>query len=718
MLCYRCGSYNADDARKCTVCSAPLSAPRRKSPRTGRSKRGAGRAPFEAGHVLQGRYRLIDAVAQGTTGWIFRATDEDEWGDVAVKVIASNLLQTDSERAHFAKTLKSAKRVHHGNVARVLEDGRERGHAFYVMPYLEGLTLRKIIDLRIEKKQVFAASEVMPLISQIAQACDAWGRFGYHGAIRPSSVMVLPDVLKVTGLPHLQGLPRKPFVVFQQQSGNVHYLAPECRRDDAIVDRRADVYSMGVIVGEMLTGAVYGSDERTWKRAEAGMPASLLAVLHTALAENPEARFESGQAFFEALANIVDGFADTVPQAPSVPVGDSDSEDVALGPTQLRVTGDKPQKVISSRRRDRTPSPGRGAGGMLTLAAVLVLAAAAVAGARWYSYLQKKPPALAADTGAVSGAPEDEEAVRPAAKRRALASAREGRTPKPEPGAERASSAPEPEREAVEPDPAVSPIPRPDPKRKVASVRDAPKSAKQGARTPELALPRARPRNNDPEPEPEPVVASLQPVEEPPLAPPPPPDPAKRRGCPPDMIRIESGRFLMGTQPNDPMRGFGDLQVRYRNTEAYCIDRYEFPNQKGVRPLTGVSFRQAKRSCEAQGKRLCSEVEWERACKGPNNARFPFGNAFRAGACNVENGGRAGLTGAHAGCTSGYGVVDMSGNVAEWTASRWSSEIPDRVVKGGAADQAMHASRCSARINEVSSARGQQLGFRCCASLE
>ncbi|MEL6548527.1 MAG: SUMF1/EgtB/PvdO family nonheme iron enzyme [Myxococcota bacterium] len=184
------------------------------------------------------------------------------------------------------------------------------------------------------------------------------------------------------------------------------------------------------------------------------------------------------------------------------------------------------------------------------------------------------------------------------------------------------------------------------------------------------------------------------------------------------MVEIEGGRFLMGTQPNDPMRGFGDLQVRYRNTAAYCIDRFEYPNKKGTRPQTGVSFAQAKRSCESRGKRLCSEVEWERACKGPSNARFPFGNAYRAGVCNVGSGGRPSALGAHPSCKSGYGVSDMSGNVAEWTASRWSSEIPDRVVKGGAADQAMHASRCSARINEVASARSGQLGFRCCASLD
>ncbi|MEM6729919.1 MAG: SUMF1/EgtB/PvdO family nonheme iron enzyme [Myxococcota bacterium] len=703
MLCYRCGSYNADDARKCTVCGAPLSTPRRPGASKGkvRARRHTGRSPLEPGHLVGARYRVIDSIAQGTTGWVFRARDEDENADVALKLIAPNLLQTDPERAQFAKALKSATKLRHVNIVRILSDGRDRGQAYYAMPYLEGLTLRKIIDLRIEKKQTFNLSEVLPLISQLAQATDAWGRFGYHGAIRPTSVVVLPDVLKITGLPHLQGLPRKPFVVFQQQAGAIEYLAPEARREDALVDRRADIYSIAVIFAEMLTGAVFGRDERLWKQAEASLAPALVAVLHKALADTANARFETGQKFFESLANTVSEFGDEEGTTPGVPVEVFDDNDPreaatqsAIEPTKMLDDDAQPERLVSSRRK-KSIVGGQPRRGLIAAALVLFLAGSALAGAVWYrNGSTDERPSSDRATELLAEVEEPPAKVEPVTKN-------DERTD--EPSVKRAKIEPKPARtvlppksaEKETPAPAVAKNPTPKAVATKRSTRDAPK-------TPEAKKP---------------VVASLAPAPPPsiPIAP-------KASGpadvCPKDMIRIDSGRFLMGTQPNDPMRGFGDLQVRYRTTESYCIDRFEYPNRKGSAPETGVTWARAKTSCESRGKRLCSEVEWERACKGPKNARFPFGNAFKSGACNIQNGGRPRASGSYGGCTSGYGVKDMAGNVAEWTASRWSSEIPDRVVKGGAADQAMHASRCSARINEVAGSRGQQLGFRCCASLD
>ncbi|MEO1171541.1 MAG: inactive serine/threonine-protein kinase VRK3, partial [Myxococcota bacterium] len=284
MLCYRCGSYNADDARQCSECGAALGE-RRKSSGKSKRRRPPGQAPFEPGQRLGERYRVADAIGLGTVGWVLRARDEQTNRDVAVKVINPNLLQTDSERSTFSKTLRQARKVDHPNVTPVYDEGREGRYTFYTMPYLEGLTLRKIIDLRIEKQQTFALSEVLPLTAQLTQAADAWGRFGYHGAIRPNSVVVLPDVLKVTALAHHQGLPRKPFVVFQEQARASEYLAPEARQADGPVDVRADLYSIAVIFAEMLTGVVYGRNEETWKKAESALAAPLVEVLGIALAE-------------------------------------------------------------------------------------------------------------------------------------------------------------------------------------------------------------------------------------------------------------------------------------------------------------------------------------------------------------------------------------------------------------------------------------------------
>jgi eukaryotic-like serine/threonine-protein kinase len=192
--------------------------------------------------------------------------------------------------------------------------------------------------------------------------------------------------------------------------------------------------------------------------------------------------------------------------------------------------------------------------------------------------------------------------------------------------------------------------------------------------------------------------------------------------CPPGMVEVSAGSFQMGSSASDPMRGFGELDLKATTVAAYCIDMYEYPNQRGKVPASSVTWTRAKQMCERQNKRLCTEPEWERACKGARNAGFPFGASFEAGVCNLGEGGSADHKPAAAGdfnrCRSSFGVADLAGNVAEWTGSKWAEDVPDRVVKGGGSDQAVYAGRCAARSNEAAGSKRENLGFRCCADLK
>jgi len=189
-----------------------------------------------------------------------------------------------------------------------------------------------------------------------------------------------------------------------------------------------------------------------------------------------------------------------------------------------------------------------------------------------------------------------------------------------------------------------------------------------------------------------------------------PPAPAAG-GCPDGMRPVAGGAFKMGTAPGDPMMGFDEKTLSSVEVGAFCIDAFEYPNKKGVAPTASVGFADAKRMCEAQAKRLCSEAEWEKSCKGPGGAKWPYGNGFDANTCNTEDdiGDSRSLSpaGRFAKCRSGFGVADMSGNVAEWTS--------DRIIKGGSFASGDYAVRCSARKNGASFAKSSEVGFRCCA---
>jgi eukaryotic-like serine/threonine-protein kinase len=140
---------------------------------------------------------------------------------------------------------------------------------------------------------------------------------------------------------------------------------------------------------------------------------------------------------------------------------------------------------------------------------------------------------------------------------------------------------------------------------------------------------------------------------------------------------------------------------------AFCVDVYEYPGGNTI-PRTNVSFSEAGRICAARGERLCTEGEWERACRGKGNASYPYGQAFDATRCNTKGtGGELAPSGAFAACKSGAGAYDMSGNVAEWVATG--------AQKGGTAQQGARESRCSATTRTAPQTGGPLVGFRCCA---
>ncbi|MCX5859334.1 MAG: formylglycine-generating enzyme family protein, partial [Proteobacteria bacterium] len=184
------------------------------------------------------------------------------------------------------------------------------------------------------------------------------------------------------------------------------------------------------------------------------------------------------------------------------------------------------------------------------------------------------------------------------------------------------------------------------------------------------------------------------------------------------MAYIPTGSFPMGSSPDDSDHDYSELPNKSVNVPAYCIDVYEYPNKEGVTPQTKSTWYEAKKICQANGNRLCTEPEWEKACKGSKNNKYPYGNHWDGNICNTQDPQgkeRAVLaSGKEKKCKSDYGVYDLSGNVKEWTEDAFSAEISDRTVKGGSSSRPDWATRCATRENFLQPVRNPDLGFRCC----
>lgn len=173
-----------------------------------------------------------------------------------------------------------------------------------------------------------------------------------------------------------------------------------------------------------------------------------------------------------------------------------------------------------------------------------------------------------------------------------------------------------------------------------------------------------------------------------------------------ERVEIPGGSFSAGSVPGEEGR-VPELEPRLRKVELgpYQIDRLPYPNDPGQAPKTGVSRDEAKRLCAERGGRLCTELEWERACKGPESELFQSGGAWDARCAQNP-----------ASCASGYDVLAM-GTLLEWTAGDVASEGSSRraAVRGAPLNAPPALHRCAARRALDPDQRSEDLGFRCCA---
>lgn len=173
--------------------------------------------------------------------------------------------------------------------------------------------------------------------------------------------------------------------------------------------------------------------------------------------------------------------------------------------------------------------------------------------------------------------------------------------------------------------------------------------------------------------------------------------------------------------------------------KRFCIDRYEFPNREGVRPMVMQNFYQAQVHCAERGKRVCTETEWTMACEGPDRKPFPYGYVRDATKCHgdqpwdrpdkrkfierdpheLERLWQGVKSGSQPECISDYGVHDMPANADELAASETYGKGPksdfDNVTTGGPWYKGVR-NQCRPKIySHDESFAYYYLSWRCCA---
>ena len=187
------------------------------------------------------------------------------------------------------------------------------------------------------------------------------------------------------------------------------------------------------------------------------------------------------------------------------------------------------------------------------------------------------------------------------------------------------------------------------------------------------------------------------------------------------MVWIPPGVLRAGTPPDRvPRIAEEEMPGVDVALGGFYVDALPFPNEAGAIPTENVTRDEAQHLCETKSKRLCTELEWERACKGPSSTTYEYGDTYRAATCDTgvpaEQAAKR-PSGELLTCKSAFGVMDMHGGAWEWTDATWGRGNARElgVLRGGNAVAGELVGRCANGLARPPGSRSPAMGLRCCA---
>lgn len=203
------------------------------------------------GKKLDGRYQISELIGIGGMADVYKAVDVVDNKTVAVKILKNEFSDNEEFLRRFRNESKAIAVLSHPNIVKVLDVGFTDKIQFIVMEYIDGITLKE----HIEKEGVLKWKQCVHYITQILRALQhAHDRGIVHRDIKPQNIMVFPDgTIKVMDFGIAKFAREEGKTISDKAIGSVHYISPEQARGD-VTDEKSDIYSVGIMMYEMLSG--------------------------------------------------------------------------------------------------------------------------------------------------------------------------------------------------------------------------------------------------------------------------------------------------------------------------------------------------------------------------------------------------------------------------------------------------------------------------------
>ncbi len=320
--CGKCGRENPAEARFCNDCGEPLG---------DHLADGATLiAPAHEPEVLFGRYQVLEELGRGGMGRVVRVLDTSIQEEVALKLIRSRFADVEATLERFRNELKLARRISHRNVCRMFDFGESEGTPYITMEYVRGESLRQILD----RDKTVAPERVSEITRGVCRGLGEAHRLGVvHRDLKPQNVLIdeenEPRILDfgIARSSATSGLTEMGSMI-----GTAEYMSPE-QASATEIDHRSDIYSLGIIIYEMLVGrppftgdtpfavALKQINEPPPKVGDFGpeVPKRLAEIAVTCLQKKPEERFQEVREILVLLGDRVSTSATMAAATAEVP---------------------------------------------------------------------------------------------------------------------------------------------------------------------------------------------------------------------------------------------------------------------------------------------------------------------------------------------------------------------------------------------------------------
>lgn len=267
------------------------------------------------GKVLDGRYEILEEVGNGGMAVVYKAKDFDTGAVVAVKILREEYLDNEEFCRRFRNESRAIALLNHPNIVKIFDVCNSPTLQYIVMEYIDGISLKDYI----EQQRIVRVKEAVHFTTQILRALmHAHSKGIVHRDIKPQNIMLLPNGrIKVTDFGIARLANSQTSTITDKAIGSVHYIAPEQARG-AVTDARADLYSVGVMLYEMLTGKLpfeansavsvavmqLQADPKMPRQINPNIPVGLEEITMQAMQKDPARRYQSAAEMLEDIENF------------------------------------------------------------------------------------------------------------------------------------------------------------------------------------------------------------------------------------------------------------------------------------------------------------------------------------------------------------------------------------------------------------------------------